>query len=78
MRRVKMFDGIDGQRGTSELAKLAGVSDRAVQQFMQELTDLGLARPVAGDGGRRGVFVEQDQDAIVQWYLQRTRDATAS
>jgi len=72
--RVAMFDGIDGRRGTSELAKLAGVSDRAVQQFVKELLDLALVRPVAGAGLGRAVIVEHDQDAIVQWYLQRVRD----
>jgi predicted transcriptional regulator len=71
--RVKMFDGINGQRGTADLVKLAGVSERAVQQFVKELTELGLVRPVAG-GERRGVVVERDEDAIVQWYLQKTRD----
>jgi phage terminase Nu1 subunit (DNA packaging protein) len=68
-----MFDGINGERGTANLLKLAGVSDRAVQQFVKELTELGLVRPVDG-GERRGVVVERDEDAIVQWYLQRTRD----
>jgi predicted transcriptional regulator len=72
--RVKMFDGIDGSRGTADLAKLADVSDRAVQQFVKELTELGLVQPADG-GGRRGVVVARDEDAIVQWYLQRTRDA---
>lgn len=71
--RVKMFDGINGQRGTADLVKLASVSDRAVQQFVKELTELGLVRPVDG-GDRRGVVVERDDDAIVQWYLQRARD----
>jgi hypothetical protein len=71
--RISMFDGIDGRAGSPELARLAGVTDRAAQQFVKELIDLGLVAPVLG-ATARGVIVEKDEDAIVRWYLDRTRE----
>ena len=38
-RRVHMFLLIDGNRTTSEIAKLVGVSERGAQLFIKELTD---------------------------------------
>jgi Fic family protein len=69
--RIAMFDGLDGRRGSSELAKAAGIGERAAQLFIKELLELGLVRP-APSGGGRTVVVERDDDAIVRWYLQRT------
>jgi Fic family protein len=69
--RVKMFDGIDGSRGSPEIAKIAGVSDRTVQLFVKELLDMGIVRLATGDASARGVIVERDEDAIVQWFVKR-------
>lgn len=69
--RVAMFDALDGTLTSPELARTVGVSERAVQMFVKELLDAGLARPTGKTG--RGHLVERDEDAIVQWYLQRTR-----
>jgi hypothetical protein len=71
--RVSMFDAIDGRRGSPEIARTTRASERAVQMFVKELLDLGLTRVVPGVTGR-GVVVEKDEDALVQWYLRRTRD----
>jgi len=66
--RIAMWDGIDGNTGSPELAKLAAVSDRAAQLFAKDILDLGLVSVVVG---ARGTVVEKDEDAIVQWYLRR-------
>jgi hypothetical protein len=67
--RMAMFDAIDGERGSRELAKVGGVSDRAAQMFVKELLDLGLIQVVPGAAGR-GTIVARDEDAIVAWYLR--------
>jgi hypothetical protein len=72
--RIAMFEGIDGQRGSGELAKLGKVSERAAQLFVKELLGLGLVREVPGSAGRT-VIVERDDGALVDWYLQQ-RNAT--
>lgn len=69
--RIAMFEGIDGRRGSRELAQLGSVSDRAVRFFIKELLDMGLVRPSATESGGRGIIVERDEDALVQWYLER-------
>lgn len=74
--RTAMFDAIDGQRGSPDLAKAARVTDRAAQLFVKELLDLGLVQVVPGTTGR-GVIVARDDDAIVGWYLQRAGDSRA-
>jgi hypothetical protein len=71
--RNAMFEGIDGARGSGELAKLGAVSDRAAQLFVKELLGLGLVRPVTGSDGRT-VIVERHAAAITDWYLQRNAD----
>lgn len=71
--RLSMFDAIDGRTGSPDLAKAAGVTDRAAQLFVKELLDLGLVEVAPGTTGR-GVFVARNEDAIVRWYLDRTRD----
>jgi hypothetical protein len=68
--RTKMFDGIDGRRTSTEIAKVAGVSDRAVQLFVKEMLDAGFVRD-AGTGSGRAVVVERDDGALVQWYAGR-------
>jgi lipid-binding SYLF domain-containing protein len=68
--RTAMFDAIDGQRGSSEIAKAAKVSERAAQLFVKELLDLGLVKVIAGATGR-GVLVARDDDALLAWYLER-------
>jgi hypothetical protein len=73
--RIAMFEGIDGQRGSGELAKLGKVGERAAQLFVKELLDLGLVREVPGGAGRT-VIVERDEAALVDWYLQQS--ATSS
>jgi hypothetical protein len=69
--RVKMFDSVNGRRGSAELAKMAGVSERAGQLFVKELLDMGMVRPATGEASSRGVIVERDEDMIVQWYVKR-------
>jgi hypothetical protein len=69
--RVAMFDAMNGRRGSPEIAKMAGVSDRTVQLFVKELLDLGIVRLATGEASSRGVIVERDEDAIVQWYVRR-------
>lgn len=66
--RIKMFRSIDGQRSSPEIAKSAGVSDRAAQLFVKELLDAGLVRDT-GSGSGRGIIVERNDEAIVQWYV---------
>lgn len=76
--RVAMFDAIDGRRGSPDLAKAAGVTDRAAQLFVKELLEMGLVDSVPGVAGR-GVIVARNEDGIVRWYLDRAReDAEAS
>ena len=69
--RTTMFDGIDGVRGSGELAKLAGVGERSAQLFIKELLALGLVREVPNVAGR-SVIVEKDDAGILRWYLGRT------
>lgn len=68
--RVAMFDAIDGERTSPQLANLAGASDRAAQLFVNELLDLGVVRRVPGSAGR-AVIVEHDDAGIIAWYLER-------
>lgn len=70
--RMAMFQAMDGKRGSPELARMVGASERAVQMFVKELLDAGLARPVGKAG--RGHLVEKDEDGIVQWYLRLIRE----
>jgi hypothetical protein len=71
--RTAMFDAIDGQKGSPEIAKAAKVSDRAAQVFVKELLDLGLVQ-VVPEATARGVIVARDEDAIVNWYLERAAE----
>jgi hypothetical protein len=73
--RLRMFDGIDGRTGSPDLAKAAGVSERAAQQFVQDLMKLGLVKVVGGTSGR-GFLVAKDEDAIVKWYLEGETTST--
>ena len=66
--RIAMWDAIDGDTGSPELAKLAEVSERSAQMFVKELLDAGLVAVVPS---ARGTVVAKDQDAVVQWYLPR-------
>jgi hypothetical protein len=68
--RTAMFDGIDGVRGSGELAKLGSVGERSAQLFVKEMLELGLVREVPNTGGRT-VIVEKDDAAILKWYLAR-------
>jgi hypothetical protein len=67
--RSAIFDAIDGQAGSPELANIAGVSDRAAQLTVKEFLDLGLVREVPGTAGR-AIVVQKDDDAIIQWYIR--------
>lgn len=69
--RLVMFDAIDGNTASPDLARIAGVSDRAAQQLVKDLLDKGLLRVVRATVGR-GFLVEKDEDAIVQWHLAET------
>jgi hypothetical protein len=75
--RVAMFDAIDGKRGSPEIAKLTGASERAVQMFVKDLLDDGFAR-VVPSATSRGLVVEKDEEAIVQWYVRRPRGENGS
>jgi hypothetical protein len=66
--RLVMFDAIDGNTGSPELAKLSGASDRAAQQLVKDLLDLSLVRVVRSTTGR-GFLVAKDEDAIIRWHL---------
>jgi hypothetical protein len=69
--RASMFEAIDGRRGSPELAKAGGVSDRAAQLFVKELLELGIVEVVPGTS--RGLIVVREEDAIVRWYRDRVR-----
>jgi hypothetical protein len=71
--RTAMFDAIDGKRASPDLALAAKVTDRAAQLFVKELLELGLVR-VVPDAPARGVVVARNEDALVEWYLQRAGD----
>lgn len=75
--RIAMFEAVDGQRGSAELAKRAKASERAAQLFIKELLEIGIVRP-STTGSGRGSIVERDEDAIVQWYLGHLRSTTAT
>lgn len=66
--RVAMFEGINGRRGSPELARMAAVSKRAAQLFIKELLELGLVKSTIGGTGSKGLIVERDEDAVIQWY----------
>jgi hypothetical protein len=66
--RVGMWDAIDGRTGSTELAKIAKVSERAAQLFVKDLLDAGL---VSATSAGRGTVVARNEDAIIQWYLRR-------
>lgn len=67
-----IYDAIDGRRGSPELAHAVRASERAVQMFVKELSDLGLVRPVTRAG--RGNVVEKDEVGIAEWHLRRARE----
>ena len=48
--RRKIFDAIDGVRGNPELATIGGVTPRATQNFVNQLTELELVRSVSAGG----------------------------
>ena len=70
--RVSMWDAIDGKTGSPELAKVAKVSERGAQLFVNDLLEAGLVQKVAS---AKGTIVAKDEDAIVQWYLRRSAQA---
>jgi len=70
--RKAMFNAIDGRRSSPEIARALGVSERAVQMFVKELSEEGLVRPVARTG--RGNLVEKDDIGIAEWQLRRARE----
>lgn len=69
-KRQAMFAAIDGETGASDMAKKAGVSERAAQLFVKELLEMGIVRKSRASTAR-GIIVERDEDAIVQWYFRR-------
>lgn len=71
--RIQMFDAIDGNNGSPELAKKANVSERAAQQLVKDLVDLGLVQTVSSGTGR-GLIPAKDDEAIVDWYLKTERE----
>ena len=74
--RRAMFAAINGLRGASEIAKEAGVSERAAQLFVKELLENGIVRKAPASTSR-SIVVERDEDAIVQWYVSRTNGPTS-
>jgi hypothetical protein len=74
--RRAMFNAIDGRRGSPEIARAVGASERAVQMFVKELSDDGLVRPVTRPG--RGNVVEKDEIGIAEWQLRRAREEVAN
>jgi hypothetical protein len=64
--RQRIFDAIDGIKGTSDLATIGGLSSRGTLNFVYQLVELGLVRSV---GTGREVVVARDEDGTVQWYL---------
>ena len=71
--RIQMFHAIDGNKTTPELAKGANVSERAAQQLVKDLADLGLVHTVSSGAGR-GLIPVKDDEAIVDWYLKTERE----
>lgn len=74
--RQAMWDAVDGRRGSAEIARTAQASERAAQMFVKELLDAGFVRVVEGATGR-GLVVEKNDDAIVRWYLKRSRGGSS-
>jgi len=70
--REAMWDALDGKRGSPELAKIAKVSERSAQLFVNDLLEAGLVQKAASV---KGTVVGKDEDAIVQWYLRRPASA---
>ncbi len=68
--RIRMFESIDGRRTSPEIAKAAGVSDRAAQLFIKELLDAGLVQDT-GLGRGRAVVVAHDDVAIARWFVSQ-------
>lgn len=68
--RIAMFDAIDGQSDSADLARAGGGGKRTAQLFTKELTELGIVRAVPGTTGK-AVIVERDEAGILDWYLQR-------
>lgn len=68
--RTLMYDAVDGRRGSPEIARAAGVTERAAQMFVKDMLEVGLLRVVDGASGR-GILVEKDYQALVDLYLQR-------
>lgn len=66
--RVALWNAIDAERNSQELARTAGVSERFAQLFVNELLELGLVRRVQRPAGR-GTVVEKDELGAVDWYL---------
>lgn len=59
--RRAMFNAIDGRRGSPEIARAVGASERAVQMFVKELSDAGLVRAVTRAG--RGMSSRRTRSA---------------
>jgi hypothetical protein len=71
--RTAMFDSVDGQRETPDVAKAAGVSLRAVQLFVREMIDMGIFREVGARAGG-GLVAAHDDSGIVRWYFSRVAE----
>ncbi len=66
--RQRMFDALVSPKGTSDLAIVGGVTQRAALNFVNQLLELRL---VCSVGTGRDVVVARDEDGIIQWYLQQ-------
>ena len=43
-QRIAMFEAINGERDSAELARVSNASTRSAQEFVKELSALGLVR----------------------------------
>lgn len=68
--RQRMWDRINGQRSTAEIAKEAGSNLRVTQIFVKEMLDAGFVKDTQTGGGR-AVIVDRDEEAILRWYVMR-------
>jgi predicted HTH transcriptional regulator len=67
--RLAIYQAINGNRTSPDIAKMTGASERAVQMVVKELLDAGLVRQTGKAG--RGPLVERDESGVIKWYLDR-------
>lgn len=54
-QKLRMYTLSDGKKGSVEIGKLTGTSDRTVRRYWEKWSSLGIVEPIKVKGGERYV-----------------------